>query len=64
MIRIAALIAVTSVLTGCVTGLWSTVQDEWNAVEDLVPGYEHPEDEEKKLGKSKPSKLFDVEKKS
>ena len=62
MIKILVIISITSILSGCVTGLWSTVQDEWNAVEDLVPGYEHPEDE-KKSGKAKPTKLFDVEKK-
>ena len=50
-------------LSGCVTGLWSTVQEEWDAVEDLVPGYEHPEDENEKSGKAKPTKLFDVDKK-
>ena len=63
MIKILAIISIASILSGCVTGLWSTVQDEWSAVEDLVPSYEHPEDEKNKSGKSKPTKLFDVEKK-
>lgn len=62
MIRIGLLISAAIILSGCVTGLWSAAQEQWDTVEDLVPGYEHPEDEKKKSGKAKPSKLFDVEK--
>ena len=54
MIRIVLLISDAIILSGCVTGLWSAAQEQWDTVEDLVPGYEHPEDEKKNQEKLSP----------
>jgi len=61
LIKIGVLATIIVMLTGC--GLWSTAQDQWEVVEGLVPGYEHPEDEEEIRGKPDPSDLLNIEQK-
>ena len=58
--KIGLLATIMIILSGC--GLWSTAQEQWQAVEALVPGYDHPE-EEAAIQKSKPTKLFNVDQK-
>jgi|TARA_B110000240_G_C13498479_1_gene452772 outer membrane protein assembly factor BamB len=60
LIKIGLFAIIMVMLTGC--GLWSTAQEQWQAIEELVPGYDHPE-EEAAIQKSKPTKLFDVDQK-